>query len=127
VLVANGVSVLVLALVLGACATTPPPTVKPEDMPKAYQAPTPDTDKQVTAEWWKSFASSELGAFVTEAHSGNLDLATAAARLQQAQAEAGSATASLFPSIDATAVAKVLRARLSSSGSGTARQYSLSP
>jgi NodT family efflux transporter outer membrane factor (OMF) lipoprotein len=105
-ILSNGVSVLVLALALGACATTPPPTVKPEDMPKAYQAPTPDTDKQVTAEWWKSFASTELGAFVDEAHSGNLDLATAAARLLQAQAQAGSATANLFPDVQVTGSAK---------------------
>jgi NodT family efflux transporter outer membrane factor (OMF) lipoprotein len=71
-------------------------------MPKAYQAPTPDTDKQVTAEWWKSFESKELTGFIDEAHNGNLDLATAAARLEQAQAQAGTATANLFPSIDVT-------------------------
>ena len=104
-ILSNGVSVLVLTLALGACATPPPPTVKPEDMPKAYQAPVPDTDKQVTAEWWKSFASSELGGFIDEAHTGNLDLATAAARLLQAQAQLGSATSSLFPSVDVTASA----------------------
>ena len=106
IILSNGVSVLVLALALGACATPPPPTVKPEDMPKAYQAPVPDTDKQVTAEWWKSFASSELSGFIDEAHTGNLDLATAAARLLQAQAQVGTATASLFPDVQATASAQ---------------------
>ena len=98
-ILSNSVSVLVLALVLGACATTPPPTVKPEDMPKAYQSPTPDTDKQVTADWWKSFDSKELSAFITEAQTGNLDLATAEARVKQAQAQYGGDISNLFPTV----------------------------
>ncbi len=98
-ILSNSVSVLVLALALGACATTPPPTVKPEDMPKAYESPVPDTEKQVSADWWKSFDSKELTGFITEAHQGNLDLATAAARLQQAQAQYGSDIASMFPAV----------------------------
>jgi NodT family efflux transporter outer membrane factor (OMF) lipoprotein len=100
-ILSNSVSVLALALVLGACATTPPPTVKAEDMPKAYQAPVPDTQQQVTAEWWKSFNSPELTAFIEEAHKGNLDLATAEARLQQMQAQYGSDIANLIPSVQA--------------------------
>lgn len=107
-MLANSVSVLVLAAVLGACATTPPPTVKPEDMPKAYQAPVPDTDKQVSADWWKSFDSKELTALIEEAHSGNLDLATASARVLQAQAQAGAAIAGLMPAVQATGSAKQL-------------------
>jgi outer membrane protein, multidrug efflux system len=105
-ILSNSVSVLVLAVVLGACATTPPPTVKPEDMPKAYQAPVPDTQKQVSADWWKSFDSKELAAFVDEAHQGNLDLATAAARVQQAQAQYGSSIADLFPAVQLSGSAK---------------------
>jgi NodT family efflux transporter outer membrane factor (OMF) lipoprotein len=101
-ILSNTASVLVLALVLGACATTPPPTVKPEDMPKAYQAPVPETEKQVTAEWWKSFDSKELTAFIGEAQTGNLDLATAAARVQQAQAQYGGDIANLLPSAQAS-------------------------
>lgn len=98
-ILSNSVSVLVLAVVLGACATTPPPTVKPEDMPKAYQAPVPDTQQQVTADWWKSFNSKELTGFIEEAHTGNLDIATAAARLQQAQAQYGGDIATLIPTV----------------------------
>ncbi len=101
-ILSNSVSVIVLAIALGACATTPPPTVKPEDMPKAYQAPTPETDQQVSADWWKAFDSKELTAFIDESHSGNLDLATASARVEQAQAQAGSAIAELFPAVGVT-------------------------
>ena len=105
-ILSNSVSVLVLAVVLGACATTPPPTIKPEDMPKAYQAPTPDTDKQVSADWWKSFSSTELAGFITEAQTSNLDLATAAARVQQAQAQYGGDIATLIPAAQLTGSAQ---------------------
>lgn len=98
-ILSNSVSVLVLAVALGACATTPPPTVKPEDMPKAFQAPVSDTTAQVTEEWWKSFDSKELADLIGQAHEGNLDLATAAARVQQAQAQYGSDIANLIPTV----------------------------
>jgi efflux transporter, outer membrane factor (OMF) lipoprotein, NodT family len=98
----NSVSIVVLAFALTACATTPPQPVKPDDMPKAYQAPATDADKEVTADWWKSFSNTELTAMVDEAHTGNLDIATAAARLEQAQAQTGISTADLFPTVGAT-------------------------
>jgi outer membrane protein, multidrug efflux system len=105
-ILSNSVSVLVLAVVLGACATTPPPTMKPEDMPKAYQAPEADAKDQVSADWWKSFNSKELTGFIDEAHQGNLDIATATARLQQAQAQYGSDIADLFPTVQVSGSAK---------------------
>ncbi len=97
----NSVSILVLTFALAACATTAPQPIKPEDFPKAYQAPAADADKDVSADWWKSFSNPELTSFVDEAHVGNLDMATAAARLQQAQAQTGVATADLFPTVGA--------------------------
>lgn len=102
----NSVSVVVLGFALTACATTPPEPIKAEDMPKAYAAPATDTDKEVTAEWWKSFSTPELTAMIDQAHSGNLDLATAAARVEQAQAQTGVSTASLFPAVNANFAAK---------------------
>ncbi len=102
----NSVSVVVLAFALTACATTPPNPVKPEDMPKAYSAPAVPADKEVSADWWKSFSSTELVAFVDEAHADNLDMAAAAARVQQAQAQTGVATSVLFPNVDVTGSAQ---------------------
>jgi outer membrane protein, multidrug efflux system len=102
----NSVSVVVLAFALTACATTPPQPVKPDDMPKVYSAPAVAADKQVTADWWKSFSSPELTAFVDEAHANNLDIAAAVARVEQAQANTGIATSVLFPSIDVTGSAQ---------------------
>jgi multidrug efflux system outer membrane protein len=98
----NSVSVVVLGLVLTACATTPPQPVKAEDMPKAYSAPALPADKQVSTEWWKSFSDPELVAFIDQAHTDNLDIAVAAARVQQAQAQTGLSTSALFPSVDLT-------------------------
>jgi len=102
----NSVSVVVLAFALTACATTPPPSVKPEDMPKAYAAPAVAADKEVTTDWWKSFSSNELTSFIDAAHAGNLDLAAAAARVGQAQAQSGIATSALFPAVDVTGSAR---------------------
>ncbi len=98
----NSVSVLVLAFALTACATTPPQPVKADDMPKAYSAPAVAADKQVSADWWTSFSSPELTAFVDEAHANNLDIAVAVARVEQAQAQTGIATSVLFPTVDVT-------------------------
>lgn len=101
-LLLNSVSVVVLAFALTACATTPPQPIKAEDMPKAYTAPATDADKELTAEWWKSFSNQELTGFIGEAHTGNLDIETAIARVEQAQAQTGVSTAALFPSVGTT-------------------------
>jgi NodT family efflux transporter outer membrane factor (OMF) lipoprotein len=98
----NSVSIIVLTFALAACATPPPPLVKAEDMPKAYQAPATEADKDVTADWWKSFSDQQLTSFIDEAHAGNLDIETAIARVEQAQAKTGVATADLMPSVSAT-------------------------
>jgi NodT family efflux transporter outer membrane factor (OMF) lipoprotein len=97
----NSVSIVVLTFALAACATPPPPTVTAADMPTAYQAPATVADKDVSTDWWKSFSNQELTALVDEAHVGNLDLATAAARVEQAQAQTGISTADLFPTVGA--------------------------
>ena len=97
----NSVSIVVLTFALAACATTPPQPIKPGDLPQAYQAPLSPSDNDVSAEWWKSFSSPELTALVDEAHTGNLDMATAAARVEQAQAQTGISTSNLFPSVGA--------------------------
>jgi outer membrane protein, multidrug efflux system len=58
-----------------------------------------------SADWWKSFGSSQLDALVAEAERNNTDLAAATARIEEADAEAHIAGAPLLPSIDANASA----------------------
>lgn len=105
----TSISVLSLALagVLAGCSTTAPEPMKPGDMPKAFTAPqVPAMTQQISADWWKSFSSSELDGFVADAAENNLDLAAAVARVQQAQAQTGEAWANLFPAVDLSASAK---------------------
>jgi len=103
----NTVSVAVLALGLAACATTPPEPVKPADLPKEFTAPqAAGAEQPISTDWWKSFSSPELTDFVNQAHSGNLDIAAAAARVYQAQAQTGTAWSTLFPNVDVTGSAQ---------------------
>jgi NodT family efflux transporter outer membrane factor (OMF) lipoprotein len=103
----NTVSAAVLGLMLTACSTTPPQPVKPEDMPKAFTAPqAAAATQQVATEWWKSFNSPELTGYVDEAQTANLDIAAASARVMQAQAQAGVAWSSLFPTVGVSGTAQ---------------------
>jgi NodT family efflux transporter outer membrane factor (OMF) lipoprotein len=54
-------------------------------------------------EWYRSFGSTELDALIVEAASNNLDIAVAAARLEQAEARARVAGASILPQLNAGA------------------------
>ncbi len=90
-----------LALATAACSTTPPTAMKTDEMPKAFTAPaTPGVSQEVTTDWWKSFSSPELTSLVETAQTNNLDLAVAAARVQQAQAQTGLAASALFPDVN---------------------------
>ena len=96
----RAVSLMALALVAAGCSTAPPEAVKAAEMPKAFTAPTvPDARQSVTAQWWKTYADPELTGLIEAAQAGNLDMAAAAARVQQAQAQTGLAASALFPSI----------------------------
>jgi len=79
-------------------ATKPP---QPQ-LPAAFEW----TSDQGTAgwpsrDWYHSFASTELDALIAEATGNNFDLATAQARVAQADARARQAHAGILPSVDA--------------------------
>jgi multidrug efflux system outer membrane protein len=90
----------VLALSIGACSTPTPTGITPDDVPKGFSAPIPSV-AQVwpNMEWWKTFTSAELAGLEDQAQTNNLDLAAAAARVLQAQAQTGIAGSPLFPNI----------------------------
>src|SRR3984893_6266639 len=52
-------------------------------------------------DWYRGFASAELDALISEAAGNNFDLATARARVAQADARARQAHAGILPSVDA--------------------------
>ena len=100
-IILNSASVAVLALITAGCSTSLPVAMKTDELPKAYTAPlVAGAQKELSTEWWKSFSSPELTSLTETARTDNLDLAMAAARVLQAQAQTGLATSALFPSID---------------------------
>ena len=104
-----------LAIMAG-CSVGPdyhrPGALKSEPLPSAFTAPasTNNFGEWKTAEpsadlprgaWWQIFNDAELNRLETVAGTGNQDLAAAAARLESASAEIGTARANYFPQISA--------------------------
>ncbi|MFT4116634.1 efflux transporter outer membrane subunit [Bradyrhizobium sp.] len=91
-------AVLCLAASSGACVLTqdlPDPAL---DVPAQYKyAGKPDAPP--TLDWWRGFRSAELTQLMEEAHTVNLDIAAAVARIVQADAQARQAGAALLPSL----------------------------
>jgi NodT family efflux transporter outer membrane factor (OMF) lipoprotein len=90
---------LVMAGVTG-CATQSP-VLTPHVAPAASysEAPTPGAAR-LDGDWWKTFSSAELQSLVREALAGSPDLAIAAERVRQAEAQIQVAGSSLFPTLD---------------------------
>ncbi|HEY5346841.1 MAG TPA: TolC family protein, partial [Rhizomicrobium sp.] len=91
----------VLALGLAAC-TTPNPTAldRPGDVPAGFTAPiAKDAPLWPATDWWTNFQAPELPPLEDKAKAENLDLAAAAARVLQAEANAGVSAADLFPQV----------------------------
>ena len=82
---------------LGACAPLWPTAETP-----LLDAPPPAQIAQtIDRQWWTVFGTPELNDLVAEAIANNLDLAKAAARVQEARANVGVAEAALVPRVDA--------------------------
>lgn len=88
------------ALLLAACARTPPPSLPPGDIPAAFQQPLPQNAPVWPAlDWWTNFSDPQLRTLIQAAQSNNLDIAQAEARLRQADARARQAGAALLPTL----------------------------
>jgi outer membrane protein, multidrug efflux system len=90
--------VLCLAAGSGACVLTqdlPDPAL---DVPTLYKY-AGKADAPPTLDWWRGFRSAELTQLMEEAHTVNLDIAAAVARIVQADAQARQAGAALLPSL----------------------------
>ncbi|MDN0085021.1 efflux transporter outer membrane subunit [Crenobacter sp. SG2305] len=94
----------VVALALAGCAVGPDYSRPKFDMPDSWAAqnsqPGGAVGQTAEAGWWKRFNDPVLDQLVDEALSYNQDLAAAAARVDQAAAQAGIARAALLPSLD---------------------------
>jgi len=96
----RGVSASVLAVSLAACTANPQPLDRPGDVPEAFTAP---VNKSAPiwpqADWWSKFGAAELTPLQQTAQKENLDIAQAAARVLQAEANDGVALSALFPTL----------------------------
>jgi len=91
-------TVLFSAFVLAGCSSLPTAQTPPAaSLPETWQAPT--TGAAVSQDWWRSFGSDELTGLISQAQQQSLDVAAAVARVQQAEASARMAGASLWPEV----------------------------
>jgi len=91
---------LSIAALLGGCAVTGPASPPGPEMPLSF-AESADTNPAVLApDWWNAFGSPELTALIAAAEAANPDLAIAAERVLQAEAQVRTADASLFPALN---------------------------
>jgi NodT family efflux transporter outer membrane factor (OMF) lipoprotein len=90
------------AATLGGCIITG--YEKPDlnlDVPDKYTTARPGPESALPPlDWWRGFRSRELTLLMEEAQTANLDIAAAVARIQQADALARIANASLLPTLD---------------------------
>jgi NodT family efflux transporter outer membrane factor (OMF) lipoprotein len=115
-------SVSALVFSLAACTTPPPQALHSGDLPSNFTAPTtPETASAPVwpaLAWWDGFNAPELPPLEKTALQENLDLLAAAARVDQAHAQAGVAGSALFPTLNANAAA---------SRNGTDRPIQINP
>lgn len=94
-------AMLTMAAALAGCSMVPDYLApKTEALPRfqyAANAPVSWPDPN----WWQGFGSRELTAMIEQAAKSSPDLAAALARIEQAEAQSRSASASLFPSLGA--------------------------
>jgi len=94
------VAISLLTLLLAGCATPVPKALPPTMVPKGFTGPIA-TDARIWPEpiWWRGFGDAQLTALVEQAQDGNRDIAVAAARVMQAEAQSTIQRSALFPQI----------------------------
>ena len=105
------------------CLLTPDQLAPALDVPATYQTVTGNPEAATPPlEWWRGFRSAELTALIEETQISNFDVAAAAARVQQADANVRIATATLLPAVNLnSSVTRSRPASTSSSSTSTDR------
>ena len=89
-----------VAMLLGACAITGNTPAPAPGMPQAFAEPAAPDAAVPVQDWWGAFGSQELSSLVAAALGANPDLAIAAERVRQAEAQVRIAGATLFPALN---------------------------
>jgi outer membrane protein, multidrug efflux system len=125
VLSARAVCACVL-LTLGACSVGPAFQRPDIPAPAAWREAPPNENEGIwpSAAWWHGFGSPTLDDLIAQAQRSNDDLAAAIARVEEADAQARIAGASLLPSVDLSADASRQHARVAGVGPETVNGFS---
>ena len=100
-LIGYSVRCVIIACLCSGCALEASKTPAPA-LPAAFDRAAPNNPANwPSKDWYHGFASTELDALIEQATSNNYDLATARARVAQADARARQAHAAILPSVDA--------------------------
>src|SRR5688572_7139537 len=94
-------SVLSAALLTG-CTVGPNYQEPQVQVPDQFGQPPATQPADIPAAWWTAFNDPVLDRLIDEARQSNLDLRTAEARVREARAARGIATADYWPDVDAT-------------------------
>jgi len=88
---------------LGACATRGHPPAPAPAMPDAWIGQAASDATAPAPDWWRSFGSAELTGLIGAALSASPDIAIAAERVRQAEAQVRIAGSTLFPALNFSA------------------------
>jgi multidrug efflux system outer membrane protein len=92
---------MVMQLIIMTGCSVGPTYVRPTlDIPAGWREQSVNNSEWPADDWWRSFGSPELNSFIQQARTGNLDMAAAAARIREADAQVRVAGAALLPSVD---------------------------
>ena len=121
---------LIVMLSFAGCASVGPDYVKPDiKAPAGWHSTlksglvSSDMDPDTLASWWTTLNDPQLSGLVERAIAGNLDLKKANARVREARARRGMASADYLPALDASASGARKYNSESSNSSGTTELY----
>lgn len=100
---------LAALLTLAACAVTTPPAPDAPHSPAAWLMADAGPNARLDAPWWQPLGDATLSALIDDALARNRDVARAAVRLQQAEAQARRSAQDRWPTVTGGASAGVQR------------------
>ena len=111
--------VIAACMLVSACSVGPKYARPDQDVPEAFRA-TAETAEAAWPEqgWWRGFGSPELDQLIADARAHNQDLAAAAARVAQADAQVRVSGAPLLPAVSGTGDYRYQRVGISGSRGG---------
>ncbi|MFT4192232.1 MAG: TolC family protein, partial [Comamonas sp.] len=125
-LATRAAAALGVAALLSACAGSAPqaPAGARAEAPAAWRAAVvpgsaAPAEDRIQADWWNAFGDPLLTAAVERALAGSIDLASAEARVREAEALAAQARAGLWPALDGSLAVQRAQSRSSTTGAAT--------